>query len=720
MGSQPDLGQGQGAEPLSFFGINLTRVMKVPFQHRNLSLLILVLCAAGAFVYARIFARASYESMGTLIHRAPPEQRDIPAAKNLETHMEEMKNLQYYKQLNEKFGLAIPPEVFANIFTITKPVDSSVIQVRLRWDDSEDAPKLINYLMDLHRKETEAYRRKDLGDALKATTDALEDIDRKVTKAMKDRDDYLRGKAVSGNLKDKLADVNREITRLDDLIRTTQYDDAQAATKLKKCLEDIADLKKKQKEGRVNRDDDALDEDYTKSKREIELDLITLKQEFAEKQRFLKAKEDEYQVKKPLADRGVIIQTVIVELERAIKDGAEAVEATRMKIGIRTKEKNDLRPGSARLRRLLADRSALQLKETSTKHELGRFKQQWETLLKRRGDLEEVENEWLPKQREVDVLQKEHDLRRAKKGELELRLRNVGSELEISSAAEPSVIPAVDFKKKLALGFLVPVLLCFGMMVVRDMASTAWRAETLADKLHLPVLARSPPGGRPPGQVAELSLDECRALSLRIRQFLPEDGAVVLVSSLNNGPANDPLIKGVSRYLGMRNERVLILDARIAQAEALGLGSAIEQRADGKAVEVVPGEAAAISPALGPVGLVQALVFDGQNWPEFTYHTRMAGVDYIPSGGPYPVTDVLACESMDELLKAVRQQYTIILLVSPALSRNVDTEILAAFADGMIVVLDEPLSTFSAAALQLVDSLRDAKPELLLGSVLCV
>jgi hypothetical protein len=714
---QVDLVTEPAPEPLTFFGINLMRVLKVPLQHLSLSAVILVVCGLIGFVYARQFARASYESMGTLIYRAPPELKDVPAPKNLETHVEEMRNLHYYKQLNDKFGLSIPPEIFSNLFTILKPTDSSVIQVKLRWDNSEEAPQLINYLMDLHRKEAEAYRRKDLEIALKVTSDALQEIDRKLNLAIKDRDKFLRAKKISGNIKEKVAEVNREATRLDTLIETARFEQRKLTTDLKKCIEDIDELKKRQKEGMVDPDDEGSEDDYRQRKGQIEIELIGLKQELAEKERLLRGKEEEYKVKKPLADKGAIIQPVIVELERTIKDTSEAVEAARKKIAIRTREMNDLRPGSARLRRLLAQRSSLQLKDTATRDDLTRLEQQREAIRERARDLEDVENDWGPLNREVETRQKERDGLRIKQGELDLRLRNVGSELEISSAAEPSLIPSVDFKKKLAMGFLVPALLCFGALVVRDMTLPAWRAETIAERLRLPVLARASRKHRPHGG-AELSSDEFRALSLRLRQFLPQEGAVFLVSSLNDGPGFNPLVSGVSRYLGMRNERVLILDARIAQAEAQGLASAIEQRADGKAIEVVGGEAAGA--AVGPVGLVQALVFDDQNWSEFTYHLRMAGVDYIPSGGPYAITDVLATETMDQLLQNARKKYTMILLLGPNLGRGVDTEILAAYADGMMVVIDEPLGTYTREIQDLVQTLKDAKPDLLLGSVVCV
>ena len=68
---------------------------------------------------------------------------------------------------------------------------------------------------------------------------------------------------------------------------------------------------------------------------------------------------------------------------------------------------------------------------------------------------------------------------------------------------------------------------------------------------------------------------------------------------------------------------------------------------------------------------------------------------------------------------ALRQRYTIILLVGPAVSLVVDTEILAAYADGVILVVNEPLSSYTPAVDDLFRSLRE-KEVPLVGAVLCV
>ena len=337
-----------------------------------------------------------------------------------------------------------------------------------------------------------------------------------------------------------------------------------------------------------------------------------------------------------------------------------------------------------------------------------------EDLRKATQQLVEIQREWYPLSEDVKIQEKERQLVGEKQEELNRRLRDVTGELRISSPAAPSLFSNSNRKKQTVIGFVIPLLIGLGLIIGRELTTKLLRAEVMADRLRLPILAESDSGGNT--QANGLSSDQSRALSLRIRQFVPGEGGAILISSLNERNGVDPLVTDLARYFAMhRNEHVLILDARIAQAQARELAAMIERRVDGQAPEVVPWVASGPG-AAGPgvAGLVQYLVFEGQSYTTFTYqNSRLPGVDYMPAGGPYPVTDALASEPMDELLKTLRKVYTLILIVGPSVTRDVDTEILAAYADGMVLVLNNPLSMFSPSVEQFVRSLKQKNAPLL-------
>jgi Mrp family chromosome partitioning ATPase len=221
------------------------------------------------------------------------------------------------------------------------------------------------------------------------------------------------------------------------------------------------------------------------------------------------------------------------------------------------------------------------------------------------------------------------------------------------------------------------------------------------------------------GPSGALSPDEVRGLALRLRQYISDSGALLVFDSLNEGSQIDQLVGDLSRYFAMRDEKVLILDARIANAESPGLARLINRRLTPEAVEVVsqghappPGQ---MEPGLS--GLVQYLVFAGESPSTFICPTRIPSVDLMPAGGPYLLTDVLASEPMKGLLDQLRKQYSLVLVVGPAVSKHVEMEILAAYADGIVVLVNGTLRSCTPGVVEFVQSLKGANAPLL-GSVL--
>ncbi|MBL8798656.1 MAG: hypothetical protein JNM56_32480, partial [Planctomycetia bacterium] len=295
-------------------------------------------------------------------------------------------------------------------------------------------------------------------------------------------------------------------------------------------------------------------------------------------------------------------------------------------------------------------------------------------------------------------------LRKAKSSEVR--------ELVIYSPAKPALEPySSNAKKLIAAAFGLPMMLVLALILGLAMRSDGWKAESLASKLKLPILARTSGTGQP----KRLSLEEARGLALRLRQYVTTKGGAILLSPLNEGEEVDDLAAATSHYLAMRDEKVLILDARIARAELSSLVKFVE-----RPVEVASEGGSALSDA-DPCqsGLVQYLVFEGQNLNDFIHPTSMRGVSYMPSGGPHDTTDALASEPMKDMLQALRKQFSLILVVGPAVAGHAtDNEILAAYVNGIVAVMNGPSGSFAATE-PFFQSLKDANAPLL-GTVVCV
>jgi Mrp family chromosome partitioning ATPase len=299
----------------------------------------------------------------------------------------------------------------------------------------------------------------------------------------------------------------------------------------------------------------------------------------------------------------------------------------------------------------------------------------------------------------LDKKYRELDTRRQQYEEQLSDLRSLGSEVKIDTPAKPKRDPFSSNFKKLAAGaFGVPFSLLLGGLVLFDLVSNAGTARTLALRLGLPVIGRFPVGGKAAVPA------ESRALALRLRQSVSDQGGVLLVAPLSGREGVNELVCDVCRYLALQDEKVLILDGRIADCQEDGpppWASPLASTGGNKAI-----------------GLVQYLVFEGQSIWDSILPTRLPGVEYLPAGGPCSTTDVLASQQMRDLMQSLRQQYSLIVMTAPAADHPIDTEILSAYADGVVALVQGPVGACPPEAEMLVRSLQEGSAPVL-GAVVC-
>jgi Mrp family chromosome partitioning ATPase len=181
-------------------------------------------------------------------------------------------------------------------------------------------------------------------------------------------------------------------------------------------------------------------------------------------------------------------------------------------------------------------------------------------------------------------------------------------------------------------------------------------------------------------------------------------GGILLFSPLAGGRTLDEIVCDVCRYLALQDEKVLILDGRISDRQDSGSPPWVSPMATADG-----GNAP---------GLVQQLVFEGQSVWDVILPTRLPGVEYLPAGGPCSTTDVLASQQIRDLLESLRRHYSLIVVVGPSADHPIDTEILSAYADGVLAVINAPARTCPLGAEALVQSLKVGGTPLL-GAVVC-
>jgi len=200
--------------------------------------------------------------------------------------------------------------------------------------------------------------------------------------------------------------------------------------------------------------------------------------------------------------------------------------------------------------------------------------------------------------------------------------------------------------------------------------------EGLAWRLGIPILARY--GAMPQQDGPELAarLMESRRLAMRLCQAVPEPGSLVLVASPMKGRQVEQFTAELSRTLAHHEERVLILDMHLAGQGANGeTGNQYDD----------PDYASSMTNAI-------ALLEGTARATSLVRSTQLAAVDYLPIGHSERLAGVMAMTRLRQAIADMREMYTMIFMIAPPLNGDIDTEILGAFSQGVLIVTNDQAS----------------------------
>jgi MinD-like ATPase involved in chromosome partitioning or flagellar assembly len=738
----PTMNVVPGAEPPArprFLGVDPARVLHTLRQRTKLLGGAAALCGLIALLAGLIFGAPAYRAQATLVFNPlpiPEHQRGLIPVQKFDTLAGLITSPSNLQTLADEFGLTIEPSVMKNFFKIEEPpAGAEKITIALEWPESQRGADLVNRLTAIFIERIAAARIHQIDGYYRDTEKSLRDCKQRVRAA---RDDYhkILDEAKIADLKVELERVSKELSDIDveSAMRRREIDNIHAQMQREKeYIEELNDKVKKKDpiQGAVN-------EEYRRRLQDLQLALTQEEGKLARATVLLKKARDERK-----------------RLERYVRDKI----ATQTELDSLIKEINQLEPevttGEKVVRQLRAEHEQQQQNPASPliQQALLRLRELELKLSGAQGEITGVGVRLAAKRQEATRLsavkrQADEPARRLERAEAEQKqleeqlatLRSLkGSDIKeflLESPAVPSLSPVSSSTRKIVIGtFAVPMLLLVLGIVGMAMCSPRWQAESLAERMRLPVLARADAASPVAGPAKLLSPEESRSLALRLRQYVPQPGAAILFSSLRDGDDLDGLIGDLSQSLAMRDERVLIIDARLDRGRLASLVKMVERPVEtvtassiqagdmvesgrGLALEVAENGEVMLDDA-DPcyAGLGQYLIFAEQNPTAFIHPTTTRGVSLLAAGGDSPGLDALASEPMKNLLAQVRNDYSIVLLVGPAVTQGTDTEILAAYADGIVVVING--SCGNDAAARCFQALKDVNAPLL-GAVVCV
>ena len=263
--------------------------------------------------------------------------------------------------------------------------------------------------------------------------------------------------------------------------------------------------------------------------------------------------------------------------------------------------------------------------------------------------------------------------------------------------------------------------LCGLVLSAPVLASEWYRQQTppqvaFANSLRLPVLADRilqdfEPRRRNrvvPATLTEEQLEVVRMLALRIQQSSHSDGSVMLFSSIDSQYSPAPLLASVAECLAQREEKVLIVDAVCPSKSRLPITNVVPLQPNAAATHTAAAEEQ-VDHAEHP-GLSEYFASGCDSVSDLARPTGCAGVDLISSGHAEFPREALASSSLTELVEQCRENYSIILVNSPAATASADLQMLTARADGIVLMATKEVRNNPHARAAVVDLIELGAP----------
>lgn len=679
----------------------LASALRAPLRHWQLTLAGVVVSAAVAVLVGLAFSAKSWKAKGVLVYTQVPlteARRGSYSPQKLETLIALITSDSDLETLRQEFDLPLTVEALNKMIKVEQATRAESVSVSVEWGDRDTGAAIVNRLMELHIRHVANIQKGKVEETMATLQTQLKEFQAERDAARAELVEFLSKKDIVDIRKDRdrldkdVADAEKELTEAADKAASYPQQIRDLDEQIAKVISDMqvksmADLAKEVEQ----------DRDYIKRHKELEEGIREEARRRTETDKEFRVADEDARNAEALVPKGAFIP---LEAEK-LRAKADLLRTKIVNSQKRQKEmEEDLRQlprdyFQIKVADLRKKRSDLQEEVRMVKAKIGRQEESLAAVRQRKEKRLAVLNDG-------EVLEKKYkelDTRRLQTEEQLGDLRTLGSEVKVDTPATPQRDPfSSNFKKIAAISFALPLALLLGGMVMFDAVSNAGTPRTLARRLGLPVLGQFPTAGKAAVPA------ESRAMALRIRQAVTAPGGVVLFSPLSGSGGVNELVCDVSRYLALQDEKVLILDGRIA-----------ESREQAPPPWVSPLATAGVGRA---TGLVQYLVFEGQSIWHSILPTRLPGVEYLPAGGPCSTADVLASQQMRDLLDELRRHYSLILVTGPSADHPIDTEILSGYADGVLAVVQGPAGNCPPAAGELMRSLQEGGVPVL-GAVVC-
>lgn len=687
------------------YGQRIARVLRA-----NLHLVIVAALASGLIGWAvgKTFDKLTWEVNATVSYKeSATSDQGRYGMPTFDTHDEDIRSIGALETICQEFKLTIPPRRFRDFLELNAPRNTRKVIISFKWANKTEAVEILDRLLALFLDRVKLRRQEALAKWSETVQTLIRGTDEELAAAQK----TLRQKTGGQDLRDLRErrdqlrkDLALQEKAIDELLKFLNSSEAQVKS-FSEAINARQELLAKEKKGKNPAQE--MEPRIKEGLVAIE-GKIRLAEQESEKlggdYRRLRGLGEAI-ARKEVDDAYFSWQRALANLNNERKNRQALLDEA--KRGPRGAGDRD-----GLLDTMLGERVKAEAAANGYRSSLADSQKKLTERVKDLQQLEETLKKIDSEATQVNSLEK---LREGYAKELDRASAERASPdpgVEIASPPTPIPDPVKSTRRNLmVVGAGLPMVLFLVVLLGYDLLFNIGTITDTANRLGLPILGRVPVMSEPRDEKRVQA--EARALGLRLRQYVPDKGSVLMFTSVSEGTQADEIVAAMSRFLAMRDERVLLMDARFAEVHSGTVARLVDRPED----YVPEGADKGMTIAGSIKGLAQFLVFKNQDPKQFIFPTRLPGVDCLPSGAPYPSTDILATKVMQELLAKLAKKYTLILLLAPPITQGVDAEILAAYAHGIVVVVNGPVARLKPIT-QLVRSLKEAQAPLL-GAVIC-
>lgn len=614
-------------------------------------------------------------------------------------------------KVNDALGGTFPVPILEQSVTAETSRMTKTLFLAMQWGDQEECQKLLEQLVIEYPKYVAGVRQA-------IAQSLLDEVNSQVVKAQSRLDstraryrDFLRENNIV-DFKQDLILKQTHLLSLETNIDTLRRDEQSMIGQIEMLDKQINSIKQEQAaEEEANREFEAAAESLADNRRR----QGRLQELIEEERRVMEVKSQidivrrEYERAQQLAEKRLIpqsqLEAVRSKLEVLIAKVTESKQIRNWQSELKDLDKTvvpknkNSKKGSPIISQILFKKLETELKIAHGQQGVVELEREVETLNRQIATFQERRSELNALEDEITALGNQKLALEEKAGMLK-ELAGLGPvEFSVISPAETGGFPVSSNRKKMFVGIAFVVMLLAGTSVAAFdvLLCGIIPADAQVELIGLPVLER----------VGELVDDDedsvlnygepVRSLALRFRQMIPNNGSVILLSSLSPSPRFSGFLVDLAECFALRDERILIVDTRLSE-DGLGEFADLIEPSVIAEQDLDSGGEKTFLP-----GLSDWLTFRVNSICDVVYPTTIAGTDCILPGNS-PIGEEFATLRMADLIQFTRTGYSLVLLVAPEADLKSELQILSAHADG-IAFSFEPAESLNHGVAGTVSSL---------------